>query len=225
MRTWGAIRQVRLQLALFGILGALHVLSARGVIPNPNTLATTLRDFFQHRGLLAVGAVSLAENIVGVNIYFPGSVVILLAMSMTAGNLKLAFLTYLWIVVPSALAHMINYNLGRFGRGNVTKIPDDLAGEPRPPHGEPSLLEFIIAFGHPHTAAVVSVRAGANRMPMNRFLRRFIPISLVWSTFWAILMYNVGDVLHGAAGNWIVLIYVYLILWTAWDLWQWHRRP
>jgi len=223
MQTWVLIRRVRLQLALLCILGALHVLSARGIIPDQNALATKVRTVFQEGGLPAVGALSLAENLVGVNIYLPGSVVILLAMSMTAGNLKLAFLTFLWIVIPSMLAHAINYNLGILGRGKIMKVSDNLAGELSLPRGEPTILEFALAFGHPHTAAIVSVRAGASGMPVKRFVWRFIPVSLGWSTFWAALMYNVGGVLQGAAGNWVPLIYAYLILWTAWDLWQWRR--
>ena len=181
-------------------------------------MAKSLRVFFQSNGLPAIGLLSLVENLVVANIYFPGSVVILLAMSLTAGNLQLAFVTFLWIIVPSAFAHAINYGIGRFGGAKVAKLTDG------PPGGEPSMIEFALAFGHPHTAAFVSFRAGSSRMPPKRYISRFLPVSLAWSTFWAIVMYNVGGSVGGVAGYWIYLIYAYLILWAAWDLWKWRRR-
>jgi membrane protein DedA with SNARE-associated domain len=207
---------VPLQTILLVLAGAVHALSIQGIIPDQVAMADSLRRFFQNEGLPAVGLVSFVESLVVVNLYFPGSVVILLAMSLAGGNLELALVTYLWIVLPSALAHAVNYGLGRFGATKIAKLLDGYSVR------EPSLLGFVVASGHPHTAALASVSAGWSRVPVARYFSRFIPVSMAWCTFWAILMYNIGWVAAGVTDYWIYLVYAYLILWMGWDLW---RRP
>ena len=224
MKIRSAIREVRLQVVLLIIVAVLHVLSARGAIPSQESLVAILKRFFENSGLPAVGLLSFTENIIGLNIYFPGSIVILVAMSLTAGNPALALLTFAAIVVPSAFAHFINYALGKLARREETQLSEKLPrGEPRLPHGQPGFLEFFLAFAHPHTAAIVSIRAGATRMSFRRFLGRFIVASAVWNTAWAIFMYNLGGFMQGAVGNWIILIYIYLLGWMVWDLWNCRR--
>lgn len=218
-RTKNVLRRVPLQFALLVFVGALHALSVLGIIRDQAAMAESLRQFFRNEGLPAVGLVAFVESLVVVNLYFPGSVVILLAMSLSAGSVELAFVTYLWIVFPSAVAHVVNYGFGRFGGAKIAKLLDGYSG------GEPSTIGFVLASGHPHTAALASVHAGWSRMPVARYFSRFIPLSVAWCTFWAIVMYNMDGVAGGVTDYWIYLVYAYLILWMCWDFWRRRGTP
>jgi membrane protein DedA with SNARE-associated domain len=107
------IWEIRVQLLMLATISLLVVLGNLGLIPSPIDIAAYISDAFDRFGLPAIAMCSFLENIVGFNVYFPGSIVILSGMAWTAGNPLLALKVYLAIVAPAMLAQHVNYLAGR----------------------------------------------------------------------------------------------------------------
>lgn len=180
---------------------ALQILALFELIPGEEALLEGLRTFFRSYGLLAVGVVSFFENLVVFNVYFPGSIVILVGMGMTHGNPSWALLTFVAITIPAQLSQILNYGIGRIRPAKGTKGS-----------GSVSVWELILAFWHPEMAAIASLRCGHAGWHFLRFLF-WLPIAaLIWHTFWALVMYHVGGT--DASLRWLSwLFYAYLAFW------------
>ena len=216
------LRIVRLQTALLALISIFVVLESIGIIPGQKWLMEGLSAFFDSHGLPAVAACSLIENVAGLNVYFPGAIVILTAMSLSAGDPARALATFAAIVLPSLLAHCFNFFLGRLGKSGFGARTKNRNTD-RVEEASPSLVEFVLALWHPHTGAIVSIRSGAAGFPFRQFLLRLIPVSLAWNSFWGLLMYFYGGLSGMGSGGVLVLIILYLIGWAAWDVWQAQR--
>lgn len=203
--------KIKLQLLILTFLTTISLLSHLGYIPNTNELTETLITIFNKYGLPLIVLSSFLENIVGLNVYFPGSIVILTSMSMTAGDPRKAILVFIAIVLPSALAQNINYLIGHYSikklkKQNLTKLSKIKLG-----------ILFGSTFWHPHTTAITCMASGSEGLKYTTFIKYFIVFSLFWNVFWGITMYNFGYFAK-AISNLTSLFYTYLILWILWDI-------
>ena len=201
----------------------IGLLSSLGWIPSVHELSDMLGRFFEKGGLPVIGMASFAENTIGLNVYFPGAIVILVAMALTAGDLPRALMTFLVILIPSMLAHLMNYGLGRWLGGRVNVEGHTSGGDPsRFAKGRMWGL-FLASYWHPHLAAVTSYAAGTEGVGVGAFLRVFVVASLLWNSFWGIVMYNFGEV-AGATRNLIPLFYVYVVGWLLLGIWRFFKQ-
>ena len=106
------VETVRPQLFVIVIVVTAGLFSCFGLVPKPEMLAAKLKTLFEQYGILLVAPISFAENLVGMNIYFPGSIVILTSMTLASGDPSRAVSTFLAIIIPSFLAHQLNFALG-----------------------------------------------------------------------------------------------------------------
>lgn len=211
------VLRVKTQLIIILFLTVINLLAHFGFVPSVSELTQILRKWFDQSGLPLVALCSLLENIVGFNVYFPGSIVILTAMSLTAGNPQRALITFFWIVIPSMLAHNINFLIGRYSR-NSHNLSQTKKEEGRIFKGTlGNWFLFMSTFWHPHFAAVTSVASGSSRTPYKDFLKYFLVSSILWNSFWGVTMYFFGR-FTVAASNLSPLFYTYLFLWLVWDL-------
>lgn len=177
----------------------LHLLGIVGAIPREDALLVGLTSWFETYGIWAIVPVALLENIAPINIYFPGSIVILAGMAITKGNPWLAFATFIAITVPSQIGQIINYRVGKLKATQDGCSPI-------------SLLEFILAFWHPQTASIASLRCGNAGWSTKVYLCRLVVVATCWHVFWAIIMYNAGGTAKSLV--WLVwLFYGYLAVW------------
>lgn len=212
---------LRVQILLLALLTLVNAMTAAEIIPSSLEMVAIIQDFFRSYGSPAVGAISFIENIVGFNAYFPGSVVILIAMAMTAGDVEQAVVVFLFIYLPTIPAHNVNYFLGRMGFASGS--------------GGRSLLErsrgaqrgwawiFLFSFWHPHFTALSCVAAGAKGVSYREFMIRLLPIGFFWNVFWGVLMYNLGG-LVGAEVNFMPILLGYIIIWSIYDYWKYRRH-
>lgn len=193
-------------LAIFVVVEALALI---GVLPPIGVISIFLGELFHKYGLPAVFIFSFIENLAGANTYFPGSIVILTSMSMTAGNISSAILTYASITSGAFLAYNINYVIGRrFVRGGNSIR-----------HKKTTLLFFMSTFWHPQFAALTCLAAGGSGQSYGHFLRVTFIAGFAWNTFWGVLMYNVG-LATSANIDMVPIVFAYLVCWLLFSIYD-----
>jgi membrane protein DedA with SNARE-associated domain len=202
-------RKIKLQIGILLVYGVWQAAQHFGAIPNSVDLSSGLVSLTKGHGLLLLGAVAFIECIGGINVVFPGSVAVLLAMASTAGNVNRAITTFLVIFVASLLAQQFNYLIGnRFGGSQQAKT--------QPREGTLALW-YVGSLWHPHFAAVSAMASGALEVPYVRFLAWYAPIYLLWNCFWGVLMYHSGFITTPGAHLEYVFV-AYVLAWAGWVL-------
>jgi len=211
----GFIRANAVPLTLLVLLILVDILAHFGVIPSQKDVTQYICRVFEEHGLVIVVLFSFVENIILVNAYFPGSIVILTAMGMTAGDPVRAFATFLCIIIPAAIAQVINFVLGRYSSIIQPLIKEDVTiGQPRR-----LWILFLLTYWHPHSSSITSFMLGANQFDPVRFLANYAIFGLIWNSFWAVLMYSVGEI-GSTSSSLIPIYYAYLILTILYRSWR-----
>jgi len=204
------LKAIKMQLILITIIVIFFLLAYIGVIPKIAELMSILKNIFNEYGIIAVMICAFFENIAGLNLYFPGSMVILFSMAMASGNPSKAFLLFLIIIFFSSLAHIINYLIFRLI--NFSKTEEKV-------NVYPSTLEFFLSFWHPHFAVIVSMKSGALKMPFVSFFKKMMVAMFCWYIFWTIIMYYAGVfTIEKSYMGLIWLFFIYLFCWIIWDI-------
>jgi membrane protein DedA with SNARE-associated domain len=187
----------------------IEVLALADLIPSQGHLIGVIGKWLAYQGTFAIVGISLAENIVGFGVYFPGSLAILTAMATTSGNPSQASFVWLAITMGAMSGQLINFGLGRrvSGRGGI------------PVSKKISAREFWLTFWHPQFASVTSLRAGQSGIDIYLYLRMMIPSLLLWNVFWGTVMYSWGNLLGDGEG-WTLLFIAYLLSWIAYELYD-----
>ena len=197
------------------VLSLFLVLGLAGIIPSMAELSFLLSHIIEEGGLGLVIGASFLENLPAVNAYFPGSVVLLVRMSSTAGKLDQAIIIYLAIVTPAILANLLTFGAGRLLRQRKNLATS--SGIPNATRYRSLWIWYALTYWHPHLASMTALASGSEGVSPPAYLRTFLPISLAWSVLWATLLYNVG-VLFDPRSQLVWLSWVYLVAWFLWDL-------
>jgi len=202
------------QIILLFLFLTMYGLSLLQIIPSPHELNELLVSLFKRFGLPIIGLSSFIENLIGVNSYFPGAFTILTGMSLTAGHPKEALVTYLVIYIPAYLANILSFFLGKL------RSSDKQPGSSSP---RKTTLWFICTYWHPQLAAVSAFSVGVrDLLPPKEFLIRSFLVSLVWSVFWAVVIYNSGLMVN-VTGYFSMLFFVYVVVWMVFDTWRFFK--
>jgi membrane protein DedA with SNARE-associated domain len=207
---FGLARALLPQLVLLILIASFYGLAFAGVIPIPPNLSEKLLAAFKAYGIPFIAICSFIENLVGINVYFPGAFTILTGMALTAGNPLKAVVTYFAIYLPAFAANATSFLIGRFGKRTQQASGQVL-------QQKNTVLWFAFTYWHPLLASMTAFSAGVESQVSKRnFFALAFPISLAWSIFWALVIYhfglavNVGD--HFAA-----LFILYLLGWIIVD--------
>ncbi len=214
------LNKIKLPVILLILVSTFEYLSAHGVLPRVAELSLTLESIMTQYGLLVIGPMSFIENIVGVNVYFPGSIVILTAMALTAGNPARGFLTYLTIYGSAFVAYHVDYLIGRFATSK--DLPTKPIGLKTGLNGTKMWFRFLTTFWHPHFAALTCVHVGSEGYAYSDILIYVLVSSFIWNTFWGVTMYYLGSV-TGANVNLQGFVYIYLIGWGLLDTYRFYK--
>jgi len=207
---------VKFPLAIAVLAGTFTILQEAGKIPHASSLLSTLTAAIEKWGMLVVGVISFIENVVFLTAVFPGAVAILVAMSATHGDVGRALITFVAIVLPSFAAHYFNFACGRgwiqlpfFTRWVSSK-------EPAPRTVKHIGILFLSTLWHPQLGAVTTARAGQSGLSLSLFSYYFIPIALLWNTFWGIVMFSGGTAISQSS-VWEIAFWLYLLMWAVRD--------
>lgn len=213
------IKRARAQVLVLLIVSVGGILRLFDVIPSAQELLQIGIAFVETYGVAFVAPVSFFENIVGVNVYFPGSIAILLTMASTAGDRVLAWLTFGAIVLPALASQILNFYVGRRFLGGRRGAE---AARRNYESGKANLA-FWLLFWHPHTAALTCLDAGAQGVRFGRFIRLILPPFFVWNGFWGLTMYVAGEAVIGGAADNLPAVLILIVLWFAWDFFDIRR--
>lgn len=130
----------------------------------------------------------------------------------TAGDPLRTLFVFIAIVLPSFLAHQINYLIGS-GLGPEQTEHLLRSARTAPSSSKQRWSSFALTLWHPHFAALTCLAAGALGMRYGRFLSYFAPMFLAWNCIWGV-MYNLGFAIAGE-GRLAPLFLIYLLSWLA----------
>jgi membrane protein DedA with SNARE-associated domain len=168
-----------------------------------------LVELLKTHGLPLVILASFMENLAGVGTYFPGSIALVTAMALTAGDVHRAFLTYWAVVIPAIAANLASYAIGRLAKQAVPSQENRSSGA--------LVFWYVTTYWHPQFAGLTAMASAAEGIPFARYVAFFLPISLAWSIVWAIFLYHAGRVFN--VPNMLApIFYIYLIGWLLWDI-------
>lgn len=213
------IKFVKAPLFMLSAFLVIYLLGATNILPDIDQLTDDLKLFFDQYGLIAVAILSFVENIIGVNVYFPGSIVILTAMAMTSGNPLLGFKTFLTIFIFALISYNFNYFLGN--KLADSERVESLKSDSK--RGNKKVTVWYLAtFWHPHFASITSLVSGAEGISYVVFIRNMLLAGLVWNSFWALLMYHFGSFINDGP-EFKIAIYVYLVGWLLYESYKYRK--
>lgn len=209
---------VRMPLSIITIYLLFYLIFYFEILPPLSEIEKYLLLYYKEYGLYAVGFLSFIENLPAVNAYFPGSIAILTAMSITNGNPLLGFQTYLTIYFFAFISYNISFFIGKFF------VSKDLKKNSTS-NNKSLFLLFFSTFWHPHSASLTSLGVGSEGITYRKFLIYTIIVSFFWNSFWALLMYHVDISILETNGNLInILIALYLLIWLLYKSYIYYKK-
>ena len=181
------------------VLTVLYVgflIAFRGSIPTSEELISHLAGLYERFGYEVIFIGAMLEALVVINLFVPGSVAVAFgAIFARSGQVDLT-----WAVLAAALGAIVGYTLdfilGYFGFGRIVKRLDYggvLAKISRQVEKN-DVTTFILGFIHPNIGSFISFAAGTLRTSFITFLILSILCTFAWVSFWAILVFALGDV-------------------------------
>ena len=206
----GYVFALRPQIVVICIVLILQILSLLNFIPAPSEILAFMINLLTTHGLPLVMAASFVENFGGLGTYLPGSIAIMSAMALTAGNPAKAIMTYFAIIVPALAANLLSYWIGYYNKAeDAEKFPIRST--------KALLLWYGATYWNPQLASITAMASGSERIKFWRYFAHFLPVSFVWSVLWALFLYNTGKVAFVSTFL-APLFYVYIIGWTLWGI-------
>ncbi len=184
-------------------------------------LVTYIKIAIERYGLIVIGPLSFLENMVGLNVYFPGSIVILTAMALTAGNPVRGLITYLTIYGAAFVAYHINYFIGFSTSRKVVKNKNMVVDSST---NKTLWLRFFSTFWHPHFAALTCIHVGNEGYKYKQIMKYLIVVSFVWNTFWGLTMYSVGTITPTTGNSLTYIVYLYIIGWLLLSTYRYYKN-
>lgn len=206
------IRALVPPLMLIAAVGILWIAQNFGLLPKTNVLLDYVSNEVIVGGVVAIAVVAMLENIVGLNTYFPGAVVILGVMAATYGDPAAGFKTFLAIVTGQISGLSVSRLIGL----RAMNSPDDLEHR-----ASWTSLLLLVAFWHPHSAAATAFALGSRHHPRGQAI--VLVGCLIWSVFWALVMYfGVGSFIKEVGWDYITIGVA--VIWLALELFQGIRK-
>lgn len=195
-------------------------------LPEPEAFFDGIMVLFQKHSLAIVAVSAFVEGLVLINLYFPGSVVIILGVLSQRDNPVSAGVVVALAVLGFSLAACLNYALGYYGVYSIIarlggRVWLERAHDWHLRHGRNAIL---MSYVHPNVGAFVAVASGKARYSFVSFVC-FACIGIgMWSCVWGIMTYHFGQFVKTVATQ-PELILGGLILWSfSTFLFAWSRH-
>ena len=208
---------VRSLLPIFVLLLFLitFFLVANFYFPNPDILFDTLKKYFSDYGYPVLVISAIIESIPLINIYFPGSSIILLAAAFSRqGSLNIYAVIALTMIAFTA-TYALNYYIGRSGwyylfckcgmEGAIDKSKSQIKK-----HGS---WWIWISYIHPNLGALTSTAFGILKLDFGKFLIQSALANTFWAIFWGLLMYYSSDQVLGIlTARWLMIAVIVVFI-------------
>ena len=201
-----------LLIALLALYVALY--HALG-LPPPDELFRSASTVFHDKHHLLVFFGALGEGILIVNMYYPGSAMVLLGVALSAGNPAEAATLVGIIAATFWVTSLANYLLGKYGWHSALVA----FGMKRPLLRTQSsvvskgLVSTFPMFIHPNLSALVATSCGILGVPFRRFALFSLGATVFWNFLWGLCVYVYGrEIVEQATMPTLIAL---LALWAA----------
>lgn len=197
-------------------------------LPATPALIKIARSALDEHGYPLVFVSSIIETIPPVNLYFPGSVVIVVSVAHSKTGAINPLIVLSLIELAFVIAYLGNYFIGRYGVYryllNCGLGPSiDNAKIKIERHGLSWLRLTCI---HPNLGAISSIASGILRIPLRRFFLNMTLAVLIWNTFFGIVVYVYGEAVFEMLDlRWLLLLlFVWFLLNLAKGFYKKHKE-
>lgn len=218
-------RQALAVVVLFFLLGAFVLIYQLLKLPQPDEFLALAKDYIEKYGTLVLFVAAVAEGILAINWYLPGSVVIVLGVSLAAGDpvkaIELVSIVTLGFVVTALLNYVLGYLAWyRFLLFLGLRAPLQKA---KGWFTRWRLAALYIGFFHPNVGALIATSCGIFRYPPVWFVVHSVVAIVVWNALWGLVAYHIGPVVLQFMQVWMVL--PLFALWGVFMVYRkWRRR-
>lgn len=158
-------------------------------LPDPATVATYAKSLYENFGTPVLFFAAFVEAIFAINLYLPGSLVIVLSVYLSDGSLSSLAVIALVVWAGFSIAIPLNYILGATG---LYRIVEHLAGKNSISKMDAWLnrrggFGFFAAAFHPNFQAIAVVCLGIVRRPFMRTLLTQSSYVAVWVPIWTLI--------------------------------------
>lgn len=164
-------------------------------LPDPHESFLLIEKWFLAYGLPLVFLAALLEGVAVINLYVPGSAVIVLGVVFSRTDPLLAVLVVFVATVAFIITAQVNYGVGYFGLHRLLRtfgggVLIDRAEKYWSRHGDKTLP---LAFIHPNIGGFVSIASGNGRYPWKKFFVRSVGYTLAWNVLWGVAAFLLAD--------------------------------
>lgn len=199
-------------LALFGLLYAVWLALD---LPPEETMAQAAKYYLDRYGVVIVLVSAYLEGILVVGWYFPGTLVIVLALVFAAPHPARFALVAAMAGTGLFSAFVTNFFAGKYGWYRVLlafgmREPVENAQRRLTRYG---LSAIFATYWQANLASCISTAAGILQFPVSRFLVYSLAAEAMWITFWSSLIFFLGSAALALVGFRMVLFLI--MLWIA----------
>jgi membrane protein DedA with SNARE-associated domain len=223
-----ALKIIAFPLAVLAIFGLLYAIWRLLDLPPEETLARIAKDYLERYGIIIVLISAYLEGLLLIGWYFPGTLVIVLALIFAAPQPERFALIALLAGSGLFAAFATNFLAGKYGWYRLLlafglREPLENAQRRLSRYG---LSAIFTTYWQANLASCISTAAGILQFPVARFLAYSLVAEALWITFWASVIFFMGSAALSLVGFRMILFLI--MLWIAGRLiyrWKFEEKP
>jgi len=210
-----ALTIVAFPLAVLALFGLLYAIWLALDLPPEETLAEIARTYLDRYGLVIVLLCAYLEGLLLIGWYFPGTLVIVLALIFAAPQPSRFVLVALLAGTGLFCAYVTNFFAGKYGWYRLLlafglREPLENAQRRLTRYG---LSAIFTTYWQANLASCISTAAGILQFPASRFVAYSALAEALWVTFWAGIIFFLGSAALSLVGFRMILFLI--MLWIA----------
>jgi membrane protein DedA with SNARE-associated domain len=222
-----AFRILAFPLAVLATFGLLYAIWLALDLPPEETMAQAAKEYLDRYGLVIVLISAYLEGLLVIGWYFPGTLVIVLALIFAAPHPPRFALTAAIAGTGLLSAFVTNFFAGKYGWYRLLlafglREPLDNAQKRLTKYG---LSAIFMTYWQANLASCTSTAAGILQFPVSRFLAYSFVAETLWITFWSSLIFFLGSAALSLVGFRMILFLI--MLWIAGRLiyrWKFEKK-
>jgi membrane protein DedA with SNARE-associated domain len=222
-----ALKIVAFPLAVLAVFGLLYAIWLALDLPPEATIIAIGKSYLDRHGLWIILVCGYVEALVVIGWYFPGTLVIIVAMIAAVTEPARYVETAAIGAFGLYCGQVTNFLAGRYGWYRLLlafglREPLEKAKQRLTRYG---LSAIFTTYWQANLASCISTAAGILQFPARRFVVLAFLAQTLWSGFWATLIFLLGPAALSLAGFRMILLLI--LIWIAARLiyrWKFERR-
>lgn len=180
-------------------------------LPTSEELIVIITRYFEIYGYPVLLISAFIEAIPVINIYYPGSSIILLAAALSRQGALNIYMVIFLTTLGFLIAYTINYFIGKHGYYKIfekfgMKESLDRTAEQVKKKGH---FWLGLSYFHPNFGALTATVYGILRLKFKDFLLLSVLSAVLWNIFWGTMAYLGSFAVVGVISNrWLVIIFI-----------------